>query len=133
MCSFGTFFKILKFDLWLSRLVLTKCWTKYYKSIRNLLLMFSYFESCSYLLMFLVRSPQNRPFFGGVGVVGLKAKDLGYVSGRISLFHEIAHSLVPVLCDEDLNLVDSLYIIVITFTTVGTVNKGISIFWSFLT
>ena len=40
---FYGFSKILKFHLPLNRLVLTKCWLKYYRSIQNILLMFFIF------------------------------------------------------------------------------------------
>ena len=42
-CIFYEFSKILEFDLLLNRRVLTKCWLKYSRSIRNLLLMFFIF------------------------------------------------------------------------------------------
>ena len=40
---FWSFFDIFKFHSQKKLLVLTKCWLKYYRSIRNLLLMFSIF------------------------------------------------------------------------------------------
>ena len=43
ICIFWSFFDIFKFHLQKNILVLTKCWLKYYRSIRNLLLMFFIF------------------------------------------------------------------------------------------
>ena len=43
MLFFCTFSKILKFHFWLNWLKLTKCWLKYFRSIRNLLWMFFIF------------------------------------------------------------------------------------------
>ena len=69
-CFFYDFSKILEFNLPLNRQVLTKCWLKYSRSIRNLLLMFFIFW-----IMIIspklknifdgTEPPQKRPFLGG--------------------------------------------------------------------
>ena len=69
-CIFCTFSKILKFHFWLNRLVLTKCWLKYFRSIRNLLLIIFIFwimvVSPKLKKIFDgTEPPQKRPFFGG--------------------------------------------------------------------
>ena len=69
-CIFCTFSKILKFHFWLNRLVLTKCWLKYFRSIRNLLLIIFIFwimfvspKLKKYLMV--QTPPKKRPFLGG--------------------------------------------------------------------
>ena len=82
---FYEFSKILKFHLPLNRLVLTKCWLKYSRSIQNLLVM---------LFIFWIRiispklkkifagtePPQKRPFFWR-GVWRLKVERFGVCLG----------------------------------------------------
>ena len=86
-CFFYDFSKILEFNLPLNRQVLTKCWLKYSRSIRNLLLMFFIFwimiisPKLKNIFDGTDPPPKKRPFEGG-GSRGLKYKDLGYVSGR---------------------------------------------------
>ena len=70
--TFYDFSKILEFDLPLNQPVLTKCWPKYSRSIRNLLLMFFIFWimiislKLKKYLMVQTPSQKKRPFFGGV-------------------------------------------------------------------
>ena len=84
-CYFYDFSKILEFNLPLNRQVLTKCWLKYSRSIRNLLLMFFIF----WIMIISPKlkkifdgtdPPQKRPFFWG-GVWGLKGKGFGVCLG----------------------------------------------------
>ena len=79
-CTFYEFSKILEFYLPLNRQVLTKCWLKYSRSIRNLLLMFFIF----WIIIISPKlkkifdgtdPPQKNGFFGG-GSRGSKYKDL---------------------------------------------------------
>ena len=71
ICIFWSFFDIFKFHLQKNILVLTKCWLKYYRSIRNLLLIFFIFWSrvvSPKLKKYLMTQtpPQKKgPFFGG--------------------------------------------------------------------
>ena len=83
---FWPFSDIFKFHLQQNLLVLTKCWLKYYRSIRNLLLIFFIFWSrvVSPKLKKIsddTDPPPKKAFFWG-GSRALKAKDFGYVSGR---------------------------------------------------
>ena len=80
------FSKILKFHLPLNRLVLTKCWLKYSRSIQNLLLMFFIFwiRIISPKLTKIfdgTEPPQKRPFFWGVW--RLKVEGFGVCLGPI--------------------------------------------------
>ena len=57
-CFFYDFSKILEFNLPLNRQVLTKCWLKYSRSIRNLLLMF-------FIFWIMIISPKLKKIFDG--------------------------------------------------------------------
>ena len=57
-CIFYDFSKILEFVLPLNQPVLTKCWPKYFRSIRNLLLMF-------FIFWIMVVSPKLKKIFDG--------------------------------------------------------------------
>ena len=86
ICIFWSFSDIFKFNSQLKIVVLTKCWLKYYRSIRNLLLMFFIFwiNTVSPKLKKISDDidppPKKNGPFGGSGA--LKYKDFGYVSGR---------------------------------------------------
>ena len=57
-CYFYDFSKILEFNLPLNWQVLTKCWLKYSRSIRNLLLMF-------FIFWIMIISPKLKKIFDG--------------------------------------------------------------------
>ena len=89
---FWSFSDIFKFNSQFKILVLTKCWLKYYRSIRNLLLMFfiSWINIVSPKLKkyLMAQTPPPKKmviFWGGGGSGALKYKDLGYVSSRMGI------------------------------------------------
>ena len=72
ICIFWSFFDIFKFNSQLEILLLTKCWLKYYRSIRNLLLMFFIFwintvsPKLKKIYLMTQTPPKKWSFFGGV-------------------------------------------------------------------
>ena len=82
-CIFCTFSQILKFHLWLNRLVLTKFWLKYFRSIRNLLLMVFIFlimvgsPKLKKKYLMVQTPPKKKAFFFWGGVWRLKVRGFG--------------------------------------------------------
>ena len=100
-CFFYDFSKILEFNLPLNRQVLTKCWLKYSRSIRNLLLMF-------FIFWIMIISPKLKKIFDGTdppkkglffwgGVWRLKVQGFGVCLGPHCFFMSPIYWAVAIL------------------------------------